>query len=236
MEQRGVLLRGIATFLNAGGSALVDMYDTAISVMTDVLPGEKGKFKAQLKEYEKKIEQLYCEIGKDVVLRDNTAQMSAATEAKTKLVAEYQAEIEKIKQRVQQIEEEAAAASKKKAAQHAAARVKAAPESPSPPIADAEEFAVTGLPEDSSAATEAAMEETKDVTTEAPAPEIVADAAESAEPETAAESTDNKPEEAASAELETLLKNDLLQRCSEKGIEADKRMTKAEIIALLSGR
>ena len=198
MEQRGVLLRGIATFLNAGGSALVDIYDTAISVMTDVLPGEKGKLNAQLREYEKKIEQLYCEIGKDVALRDITAQMSAATEAKAKIVVEYQAEIEKIKQRVQQVEAEAAAAAKKKAApERAAEKVKTAPESPSPPIADAEKFAVTGLPEDSSAATEAAMEETKDVTAEAPAPEIVADAAESAEPEAVGEPTDSTPDESA---------------------------------------
>ena len=106
MEQRSVLLRGIATVLNAGGSALVDIYDAATSITTSVLPGETGKLKAQLREYEKKIEQLYCEIGKDVALRDITAQMSAATEAKAKIVAEYQAEIEKIRQRIQQIEAE----------------------------------------------------------------------------------------------------------------------------------
>ena len=251
MEQRGVLLRGIATVLNAGGCALLNIYDAAVSIKTVVLPGEKGTLSAQMREYERKLELIYGEIGKEVALREESAGLSAAAEAGIIRAAEYQAEIEKIRQRLQEIaaEEKAAAAAKKETTpERDAARAKTAPE--------------------------AATEETKEVAAEVPAPEIVPDAAESVEPAAAPESTDDKPEkssdivvtaaetpeqelqkemvetepfavetlpeaeteEAATAELETLLKSDLLQICSEKGVEADKKMTKAEIIALLSGR
>lgn len=299
MEQRGALLSGIARVLNVGGSALLNVYDAATSIRASVLPGEKGNLRAQLREYEKKLERLYGEIGKEVVLREDSSGLSVAGEAGIKLAAEYQAEIEKIRQRIQNIEAEAKAAAaaavkREGAPERAAARVKKTPAAPSQPIADAEESPVTELPKDSSVA----AEETEDVAAEpaeesaseiiaesaepeatiesaeiiaevdeTPAPEIVADTADSVEPEAAAESTDStpgasadilveaieKPEqeedtagpEATTAEseqtadpvdLELLLKSDLLQICSEKGIEADKRMTKAELIALLSGR
>ena len=72
MKQRGLLLRGIAKVLNAGGSALVDFYDTAASMKAGVFQGEKRTLRARLREYEKKMERLYYEIGKEVALRDST--------------------------------------------------------------------------------------------------------------------------------------------------------------------
>ena len=280
MEQRGVLLSGIAGVLNAGGAAILNVYDALTAITTTVLPGEKGNLSVQIREHEKKIERLYYEIGKEVVLREDTANLSAAGETGIKRVVEYQAEIEKIKQRIQKIEaEEKAAANKEVVKEPAAAKVKTAPEPTSQPIADAEESAVTEVPEDSSVSMEAAAEETKDVSMEAaetPAPAMDGDTAEAAVPEAAEESTDNTPEEAedilaeatkapapemvtdtveyaepeagavaAVAEtkeaattevLETMLKGDLLKLCKEKGIEADKRMTKAEIIELILRR
>ena len=236
MDKRGVLLSGIAEVLNAGGSALIKLYDAVTAITTTVLPGEKGNLRAQLREYEKKIERLYSEIGKEVVLRADTAHLSAAGEAGIKRVAEYQAEIEKIKQSIEKIEaEEKAAATQKATKERSAARVRTAPETTSKPIADAEESAVTGVPEGSSvsteAATEAATEETKDVlaeATETPAQEMATDTAVAADAET--------KEVATTEVLETMLKGDLLKLCREKGIEADKRMTKAVIIELILGR
>ena len=282
MEQRGEWLSGIARVLNAGGSALLNVYDAVTAITNSVLLGGKGNLSAQLREYEKKIERLYCEIGKEVVLREDTAQLSAAGEAGIKRVAEYQAEIEKIKQHIQKIEaEEKAAAEAKKEAlkERATARVKTAPEPTSKPIADAEESVVTEAQEDSPVATEVAAEETKDVTvkaTETPAQEMATDIVESAEPDAAEASTDITPEDAedilaeatetpapemaahtlesaepevgavaadaetkeaaTTEELEAMLKADLLTLCKEKGIEADKRMTKAAIIASIVGR
>jgi hypothetical protein len=280
MEQKGVLLRGIASVLNAGGSALLNIYDVATSIKTIVLPGEKGTLSAQLRDYEKKLELLYGEIGKEVVLREDNAGLSAAGEAGIKRAAECQAEIEKIKQRIQKItaDEKAALAAKKEAAQEcAAARPKRAPEAATEETEDvAAGVTETPLGEMAAEATETVDEPTdktpeKSVDTavevaETVAPEMVADLPESAEPEAAGESTDMpvaeaeirelemqeeavesemsvagetsaavETEGAAVIELETLPKSDLMQMCSEKGIEVDKKMTKAEIIALISG-
>jgi hypothetical protein len=297
MEQQGVLLRGIARVLNAGGSALVDIYDAATSIKTSVLSGEKGNLKARLKEYEKKMERLYYEIGKEVALSEFTTQTSAAGEAGIKLVAEHRVEIEKIKQRIKEIEEEEKAA-KEAASDRAGARAKPAPE----PIEDAGKPAVSEAPEASEVSTgpvteevtekiteevtEEVTEEIKEIVTEAAetqAQEIDTDRAESAEPEAgevspgvameevtekvseevkvivaeAAETPEHElqkdttefeapvdgeasigaetKEEVSTEVLETMLKADLLKLCMEKGIEADKRMTKTEIIALILG-
>lgn len=255
MEQRGVLLKGIASVLNAGGSALLTVYDAVASIKTIVIPGEKETLSAQLREYEKKLERLYTEIGKEVVLRadraEDVAHLSAAGEAVIKRAAEYQAEIDNIRQRMQKIEAEVKTA--------AAVKKEAAPESTSKPVADTEEIFVTELPDDSPVLAEAASEETNAVPAEeaeTPAPEMAAGSAESAEPEAVEESTVNTPEEsadlltevaatpgpemvateaAATGALEELLKSELLKICREKGIEANQRMTKAEIIALISG-
>ncbi|HLA27997.1 MAG TPA: Rho termination factor N-terminal domain-containing protein [Syntrophales bacterium] len=284
MEQRGVLLRGIARVLNAGGSALLNFYDAASSIKTIVLPGEKGTLRSRLREYERKIERLYFEIGKEVALRADTSEdrtnLSAAAKTGVRRVTEHQAEIDNIRQRLQEIEaeEKAAAAAKKEAAQElVAAGVKTMPERTAQQAADTEESHMTELPKDSSASMAAATEETIAVAVEeaaTPTPEQASDAPEPAEPEAEAP-TDNKSDEsavilveaaetpeqeppkemaesdapfasatltaaeteaAATVELETLTKNDLLQICSEKGIEADKRMTKSEIIELISRR
>ena len=58
MEQQSILLRGIARVLNAGGCALLSIYDaaTSIRIKTRVSPGEKGNLQAQLDESEKRIE------------------------------------------------------------------------------------------------------------------------------------------------------------------------------------
>jgi hypothetical protein len=289
MEQRGILLSGIARVLNAGGSALLNVYDAATSIKTLVAPGEKGSLRAQLGEYEKKLERLYCEIGKEVVLRADSASLSAAGEDGIKVAAGYQMEMEKIRLQMQKIEAEekaAAAAAKREAApERAAARVKKTPAAPAAPTAAAEESAGTEPPADSPVAveetpdtpaemaefaeTEAAAESAEIIAAvdETAAPEIVADTAEFAEPEAATEPADSTPgesadipveaiatpereedtagpeattaeteQDAAPVDLELLLKSDLLQICSEKGIEADKKMTKAELIELISGR
>lgn len=244
MEQRGVLLRGIAKVLNAGGSALLDIYDTATSIKISPWTGEKGILNAQIREYEMKLERLYCEIGKEVALRANKAEdsayLSAALEAGIKLAVEHQAEMEKIRQRIQKIEAEgkAAAATIKAAKQErAAAGVKTAPEPTPISLAETEEYASTDLPEALPAVEAAAATATNKVATEGaemPAPEMAA--AETADP-IAGESSPGAEmkQETVPVDLEALLKKDLLQICSEKGIEADKRMTKAEIIKLISG-
>jgi hypothetical protein len=118
--------------------------------------------------------------------------------------------------------------------------VKTAPEPTSKPIADAEESAATNVPEDSSVSTEAATEETKDVLVEAaetPAQEMATDTVESAEPEASLIAAVAEAKEVATTEvLETMRKGDLLNLCREKGIAADKRMKKVELIELLSRR
>lgn len=242
MEQRGVLLDSIARILNAGGSALLNAYDAVTAITTSVLPGEKANFRAQLKEYEKKIERLYGEIGKEVVLSEATAHLSAAAEAGIKRVAEYQEAIEKIKRRIQEIEaKERAAAAKEKSAKESVAARKAMPEPASQRVADTEKDAVTEISKDISAATESGTEETKNgaaEATETPAQELTAESAESTEQEAGIAAADTETKEAATTAevLEAMLKDDLLKLCREKEIEADKRMTKAEIIELILGR
>ena len=234
MEQRGVLLRGIARVLNAGGSALLNAYDAVASIKTGVLPGEKGTLKARLREYEKKMERLYYTIGKEVALRDSMVQTSAVGEAWLKLVAEYRVEIEKIKQRIKEIEEKEKAA-REATIDRAGARAK--------PAADTGEPAASEAPEASEAligpVTEEVTEEVKATVVEAaetPAHELQKDAFESEPPVAGEASTGAETKGEASTEaLETMLKADLLKLCMEKGIETDKRMTKAEIIALILG-
>lgn len=233
METRSLLLRGIARVLNAGGSALVDVYDTATSIKTGLLPGERGKLKSLIREYEKKVERLYYEIGKEVALGEDSAQMSAVAEAGIKLVAEYRVKIERIERSVRDIEEKEKAAAKP-VVDRAGAKAE--------PAADAGEPASSEAPVAGEVSPGVAMEEEI---------ERVADAAESAEPEVgeapAAAETDQsgapvagesslgaetKQEEAIEA-LEEMLKGDLLKLCVDRGIDADQRMTKAAIIELI---
>ena len=175
MKQRGVLLRGIAGVLNASGCVILNVYDAVTSIKTGILPGERGTLKARLREYEKKLERLYYEIGREVAVREYSTQMSAEGEAGIKLAADYRVEIENIKKRIKEIE---------------------IPDHELQKDSDESEAPVAG-------------EKLPDAETE---------------------------EKADTAVLETLLKSDLLNICSEKGIEANKRMTKADLIELISGR
>ena len=196
MEQRGVLLRGIAMVLNAGGCALLNIYDAATAIKTrktGVLPGGKGSLQAQLAESEKRIE--------------------------------------KIKQRILAIEEE------EKAAREAA--IKSA-ETKAEPVAEAGEPVASAAPVATEVSTDAVTEEVKEIVAEAaetPEHELQKDTAESEAPvageaSPGAGTTENTPAEA----FEKMLKSELLKLCLEKGIEADKKMTKPEIIALILGR
>ena len=196
MEQRGVLLRGIAGVLNAGGCALLNIYDAATSIKTrktSVLPGEKGSLQAALGESEKRIE--------------------------------------KIKQRIKAIEEE------EKAAREAA--IKSA-ETKAEPVADAGEPAASEAPVASEGSTDAVTEKAKEIVAEAaetPEHELQKDTAEPEAPVAGEASPGAVTEENTVPEvLEKMLKGDLLKLCLEKGIEADKKKTKPEIIELILGR
>jgi hypothetical protein len=230
MEQRGALLRGIARVLNAGGSALVSVYDAAasIKVKTSVLPGEKGSLQVQLKEYEKKMERLYYEIGKEVALHEPAVATSAAGEAGMKLAAEFREKMSNIKRRIREIEEEEKAAIK---AGIDSARAKAKP------AADAEKPAAPGAPvtgESSAGAVTEDVKETVAEAAEAPEHELPKAPAEPEAPVAGEAAPGAETEEKVTTEgLEKMLKGDLLKLCKEKGIEANERMTKTAIIELL---
>ena len=177
METRTVLLRGIARVLNAGGSALVDMYDAATSIKAGLVPGEQGKLKTLIREYEKKVERLYYEIGKEVALGENSAQVSAVAEAGIKLVAEYRVKIERMEQSLRAIADK-----DKAAAKSATGRAEAKAES----AADAGETNAVEAPVAGEVSADVPVEEEKESVAEAvetQAPEVHAGAPESAEPE-----------------------------------------------------
>ena len=107
-------------------------------------------------------------------------------------------------------------------------------------MADAGEPAAPAAPVAGEGSPDAVAEEEK---------EIVAEAAEPPEPERQKEPAESEAPVAGEAmpgavaegkatteELEAMLKSDLLELCMKKGIEADKRMTKAEIIDLILRR
>jgi hypothetical protein len=230
MEQRGALLRGIAGILNAGGSALLDIYDTATSIKIGLLPGEKGKLKARLREYEKNIERLYYEIGKEAAQRDHadTAGTSPAAEAGIRLVAEYRVKTERIQQCIREIEE------KERAATTAAtdrAGANAAPE------ADSGKPAASGATAAGDVSTGRVTEEIKESVAEAetPARNLHEETAESGAPPVAGEPSPGAEttKEAVPEVLEEMLKRELLKICRDRGMDADPRMTKAAIIALI---
>jgi len=196
MEQRGVLLKGIARVLNAGGCALLNIYDAATSIKTSktsVLPGAKEGLQAQLAESEKRME--------------------------------------KIKQRILAIEDE------EKAAREAATK---SAETKTEPVADAGEPAASAAPVAVEVATDAVTQEVSERVAEAaetPEHELQKDTAESEAPVAVEVATDAVTQENTATEVfEKMLKSDLLKLCLEKGIEADKKMTKPEIIALILGR
>jgi hypothetical protein len=261
MEERGVLLRGIARVLNAGGSALATVFDVTASTLGKALPGEKEKLRGKIRAYERKVERLYYEIGKEVSRQGDTTQISAAGEAGVRLVADYRAEIEIIKQRIEEIEaaerierqhlleeREAARSMKRQAAEKP---VKMASEKtasysepclPEAPVAsevstaeteqeraanaEVSEPPIDELPKETSAAEAPVASEVSTVTAPEEVEEIV--------PETAA-TPEQELHKYTTEELQNMLKADLLALCTEKGIEADRRMTKAEIIELILG-
>jgi molybdenum-dependent DNA-binding transcriptional regulator ModE len=271
MEQPNIVLRGIAQGLNAVGSALVFVYDAAASTVSQVLPGEKEKLKGKIKEYEKKIERLYFDIGKEVSKEEDRVEVSAVGEAGLKLIAEYRNEIKKIKQGLQEIEEAEKIARQQALQKRESGQKLKRPEAKEPVMtseksAPGEEIAQEaepGVPAEPPLAEgpvaggpspEAGMEEEKPVETQESEPpqEALLEEASAEEmpvagsPSPEAETEEEKPAEAQESEtlpeelrkgtpegLEIMLKVDLLALGTEKGIEVDRRMTKAEIIELI---
>ncbi len=130
MEQKKGLLEGLAKTLNAGGSALVAAYDAGSGFFSSVfksakgaatelpsavkggiskmLPGDRSRLESKIREYEKKIEGLYCEIGKE---SSKYAEMEKAMEGEMvknllSVVKDYEDEIAKITDQIASIKEE----------------------------------------------------------------------------------------------------------------------------------
>ena len=300
MEQHNIVLRGVATVLNAFGSGLVTAYDLAASTLGKVLPGEKDKLKGQIREYEKKIEQLYFEVGKEVSKEGDLTHLTAAGETALSLIAEHRQEIEKIQENLQAIEEaerrekeralrekeralrekervlwekESAERMKKAepvemvrvavetssvAEKRAPVAVEPAPEEKIEKAAETEEIlAAPSLAETVVSSVSLVDLETKgekETLAQEVEPPAEALAADTPEPEVSLEEAtpsllEMETEKEALAEppeapqvkpakytrelLGNKLKGDLLALCTEKGITADRSMTKAEIIELL---
>ena len=107
-------------------------------------------------------------------------------------------------------------------------------------MADAGEPAASEAPVASEGSTDAVTEKAKEIVAEAaetPEHELQKDTAESEAPVAVEVATGAVTEENTAPEvLEKMLKGDLLELCIEKGIEADKKMTKPEIIELILKR
>jgi len=105
------MLDAVATMLNAGGAALLSVYDAAVSVKANGFPRwEKSEVGARLRESEETLERTYIEIGKDVVQSGSAWQSSAAREAAVARAIEHRAEIARLERRLEEIEAEQAAA------------------------------------------------------------------------------------------------------------------------------
>ena len=278
MEQRNIVLRGIATVLNTFGSSLVAVYDLAASTLGSALPGEKEKLKGEIREYEKKMERLYSEVGREVSKEGDMTRLSAVGEAALNLIEGHRLEIEKIKSGLQAIEEaerkekervlqEKESAGRLKRAEPEET-VKAAGESApggkiekealtveaEPPIktpsleeplelktpAAAAELSGSGMEPEQEMGTEEDEPPREAPPEDTPAPKVLLTGEDSSgvesEKEALAESSEShhrKPTIYTMGILGNKLKGDLLALCIEKGIEADKSMTKAEIIELL---
>lgn len=115
------LLNGVATMLNASGSALVSMYDTGEFVVnrarTAVLPCEKARLERRIKEYGTRILALQYEIGKESARCSDPSEVVESLELRANIarVRDCEAEIETMKRRLLEIAEskEAAKAEKK---------------------------------------------------------------------------------------------------------------------------
>jgi hypothetical protein len=273
MEQRNIVLRGIATALNTFGSTLVTVYDLTASALGKVLPDEKEKLRGKIREHEEKIERLYSEVGKEVSKEGDMARLSAAGEAALSLIAENRIEIERIKQGIHAIEEaerkekervlqEKESAERLKGAEPeetVKAAGESAPEEKIEKKAETEEIRAEPSLEDTIVTFKASPglvieaekeepltevaeppKETLPLDTRDPGVPITDDASSDFEKGTekealteSAEAPQGKPAKYTRELLGNKLKGDLLTLCTEKGIVADKSMTKAEIIELL---
>jgi len=128
MEQRNKVLDVVAKGLNAGGSALVTGYDVGSvlfqkgfeslksaaeqvpvvvkSGIEVIKPKEKRSLEKGILDYQKKIEGLYYKIGELSVKHKNIGKVQNSEEVKNliSLVTEYEGEIEKIRERITEIE------------------------------------------------------------------------------------------------------------------------------------
>lgn len=264
MEQRNVFLHGIATALNAFGSALVSVYDLTASTLGNVWQGEKEKPNGKIREYEQKIERLYAEVGKEISKDNETTRLSAAGEAALSLIAEYRLEMEKIKQGIQSVAKTERPEKETAPQEKEPVPMEKGPEPEAPviaaPVAEAEEKIEEeskpeeNIAEPSPAETTVTLKASPDLEMEAekeiPAEPVTdtrdsevpltAEAPSEAEKETEKEASPDsgepeqeKPVIYTQEMLGNKLKGDLLALCTAKGLEADKSMTKAEIIELL---
>jgi HEAT repeat protein len=128
MEQRNKVLETIAKGLNAGGSAILTGYDVgsvlfqkgfqslksaAVQVpvvvksgIEVVKPKEKRVLEREIRDCQKKIEGLYYKIGEASVKHKNIVRAQNSEEVKNliSLVTEHEMEIERIKERIAEIE------------------------------------------------------------------------------------------------------------------------------------
>ncbi|MBI5748630.1 MAG: HEAT repeat domain-containing protein [Nitrospinae bacterium] len=128
MEQRNKVLETIAKGLNVGGSALVTGYDVgsvlfqkgfeslksaAVQVpvvvksgIEAIKPKEKRVLEREIRNYQNKIEGLYYKIGEVSVKHKNIVRAQNSEEVKNliSLVTEHEMEIEKIRERITEIE------------------------------------------------------------------------------------------------------------------------------------
>ena len=115
------MLNGMATMLNASGSAVVSMYDTGAFVVsktrTVVVPTEKARLERSIKEQTTKIIALQYEIGKESARYADPAEALEALEMRANIarVKDCEREIETMNQRLAEIaqQKEAIRAEKK---------------------------------------------------------------------------------------------------------------------------
>jgi hypothetical protein len=125
------MLNGVATMLNASGSAVVSMYDTGAIVVnktrTVVVPTEKARLERGIKEQTTKIIALQYEIGKESARYADPAEALEALEMRANIarVKDCEREIETMKQRLAEIAQQKETAKAEKKAKKA--RKKASP-------------------------------------------------------------------------------------------------------------
>ena len=110
MRGNTIILNTIARTLNAGGSAIVSVFDAGAATfnctMSALSPGEKSKLRSRIKALEKKIRALYVAIAKET---SKYPDPSAALESESVIatladIKDYNSEIELMTQRIAEIE------------------------------------------------------------------------------------------------------------------------------------